>query len=209
MAIIGVDRFHHGKVPGPLGVRPPPGMDHGGGLNLSGSEGPFRSQIELALDQIARARLPDGSRPVLVGCLEFVRKTLTVRTNVLFGELPLGQTSAKPRWDADGHLTIDIRISRLDLIGTRERKPGPATHGHAAVPGHPALPALYSDGSPRTLETTLVHEVGHAARIIRHETFPDYLVEERLVSNLENQYRFARGIAQRKLYGEMELKQYR
>jgi hypothetical protein len=67
---------------------------------------------------------------------------------------------------------------------------------------------MYEDGTPRIFEMSLAHEIGHASRIIQRKTFPDFLIEERLVSNFENQYRYARGVPQRKFYGDMPLKQY-
>lgn len=229
MPTIGRDTSHHGRLPGPLGDehlgarnavsvrggrRPgplganPPSRFLLGGLHLDGCVGVFRPSAERALKEIRGARLPDGSRPVLVGDLEIVQNALTVRTNLTYGMVPLGNKT-EGSWDASGHLVIQIQITHLDFIGTKAVAARPAHGGHGAIPGHPALPAMYEDGTPRIFEASLAHEIGHASRIIQRKTFPDFMIEEHLVSNFENQYRYARGIPQRKFYGDVALKQYR
>jgi len=90
---------------------------------------------------------------------------------------------------------IDIRITKFSFAGDNTK---------------------YEDGSPRTLETVVAHEVGHAARIINGPaattrfgySSTSRMVEEVAVTNLENQYRFARGIPQRQTYGGQDLRQY-
>jgi hypothetical protein len=180
---------------------------HDGGLNLDASHGEYRAAVEQAIQRIAGARLPNGTKPVLTGDLEFVRSVSNVRTSVLYGRLPWENPTAGYH-DEHGRLThVDIRLTDLVYIGTKARKAKPESGGHAAVAAHPEIPATYRDGSPRVFEMTLAHEVGHAARIIRGQALPDFMAEEYLITNLENQYRFARGIAQRTFYGDMRVKQ--
>ena len=201
-----VVNFRGGRRPGPVGARPS-ARHILGGVNLDGCVGLFRQEAEHALQQIRRARLPDGTRPVLAGDLEVVQNNLTVRTNLTYGRVPLGNETRASE-DEAGHLIIQIRITYLDFIGTKAVAAQSPHGGHKAIVGHLALPAMYEDGTPRIFEMSLAHEIGHASRIIQRKTFPDFLIEERLVSNFENQYRYARGVPQRKFYGDMPLKQY-
>jgi hypothetical protein len=229
MAIIGIDRHHHGKIPGALGSeaplrygtairddigRPPGAMNRArakkvGGLDLNGCHGPYLARVNEALRKIARARLPTGAPPFLTKDLEFVEGHPTVVTGVVYGRLPWASNKTEPRYGNQGKLVqIDISLTDLAFLGTPAKKAHPAIHGHAAIAGHPATPATYPDGSPRTLETSLAHEIGHAARLLRHQSLEVWTVEEVLVTNLENQYRYACGIPQRQAYGDIPVKQY-
>jgi hypothetical protein len=229
MAIIGIDRHHHGKIPGALGReaplrygtatrydigRPSGGMDslwarRVGGLELNACHGPYLGQVHQALRTIAGARLPTGVPPFLTNDLEFVERHPTVVTTVAYGRRPWATNKTESRYGQRGKLMqIDISLTDLAFLGTPAKKARPGTHGHAAIAGHTAMPATYPDGSPRTLETSLAHEIGHAARLLRHQNLEVWTVEEVLVTNLENQYRYARAIPQRQLYGDIPVKQY-
>lgn len=139
-----------------------------------------------ALDSIEGAELPDGSKPVLTRATEGVEHS-DVNTVVRYGALPPGSGNQTGGVYVGGKLAyVQIDISDISVL-----------------PG-----STYSDGSPKTLETVLAHEMGHAYRIINAQANLGLLGEELTVSGLENQYRFAQGIQQRQYYGTYELKQY-
>ena len=148
MPIIGREQSHQGYLPVPYGTevsvldvrgisfgrkvyrrgRPPGAVGrevegrhslHDGGLNLESCHGEYHRAVTGALRQIASARLPSGSKPVLTGELEFVAGVTDVRTNVVYGRLPWENPTTG--WhDQRGKLThVDIRLTDLVYIGTR------------------------------------------------------------------------------------------
>jgi hypothetical protein len=169
----------HSKTAGPK-------KTHHGGLDLSACRGHYRVEVDVALKAIASARLPDGRRPFLTDALDIVRTSNTVRTSVLYDRLPQGNPT---RPNPFGDLTdVQITITSISFMGAM---------------------AEYGDGSIRTLETVLAHELGHAARLIRRLASQVWEVEEKIVTGLENEYRYARNITpQRKLYDGAPVKQY-
>ena len=231
MPIIGIDRHHHGVLPGALGrqhslrreerslINPHTALHPAhpryhreapvhGGLDLSACHGRYHTDIEAALGVIAKARLPGGGPPQLTKDLETVRGHPTVVTYIEYGLLRWAQPTTAEYDDDHRLIGVVIRLTAMAFWGTSAKSAHPATKHHAAFAPQPALPALFSDGSPRLLETSLAHEIGHAARIIGHRTLEVWETDEVIVTELENQYRYARHILQRKGYGDIPVKQY-
>jgi hypothetical protein len=162
-----------------------------GGLDLTDCHGAFRHKVDMALKEISAARLPDGRRPFCSEAVDIVKTAKGFSTYVLFDVLPIYLNQAEPVVRKGEIIGYDIKISATSIEG---------------------ILGVYPDGAPKTLETLLAHEFCHAARFIRRATYPNVRVEEVYVTGLENEYRYARGIApQRQSYdghGELPVKTY-
>jgi hypothetical protein len=144
-----------------------------GGLDLSDCRGIFRHKIETALRMIVHAQLPDGRRPFCAEAVDIVRTARAFRTYLLFDVLPINSNSLGPVFYKGEIVGYDVKISSTSFEG---------------------ILGVYPDGAPKTLETLLAHELGHAARLIRNQASLNWNVEEVLMTELENQYRYARNI---------------
>lgn len=159
------------------------------GLFLDSCKGLYRRAVDKALDKIAAARLPEGAPPMATLWVEKLKQSKII-TGVAYGQYPLTNFT-RPLYGPKGLMGVSVQISSFSYL-----------NGDSEV---------FPDGSPHLLECTLAHELSHAYRLIRGENFPNWVAEELWVSRIENQYRFARGIGQRKFYdkaGVMPIKQY-